>query len=168
MCTGMLPAEKVVFVTKGRTNGNVGGVAAADAMCEDAALSANLLGTFLAWFSDVFSASPTSPSLRFTQSTVPYVRTDGVRVANDWADLTDASIQNPIDRDEGGNKVGMVKVWTGTQQFGTANHPNCSDWTDSSALNNGAHGLSSKTDGNWSNNTIDACNNAYPLYCFEQ
>ena len=45
-----------------------------------------------------------APATRFTQSVIPYVRTDGAVVANNWADLTDGTIQNPINVDEFGSR----------------------------------------------------------------
>ena len=49
---------------------------------------------------------------------VPLYRLDGVRVANDYADLWDASLMNPVRYSELGTTV-AEKVWTGTNMDGT-------------------------------------------------
>ena len=94
-CSGV-PIDK-------RTQGQVlGGVTGADSVCQARANAAGLSGTFKAWISGGSYSS--SPASRFTRSTVlPYVRIDGAVVANDWNDLTDGTIQNPINIDEFGN-----------------------------------------------------------------
>ena len=98
------PLGKLVFLSSGQPDGNLGGVAGADAYCQSLAQGAGLPGTFMAWLSGSTYAS--SPAGRFVRSNdLPYVRIDGVVVAQDWTDLTDGSIACPIDRDETGQQV---------------------------------------------------------------
>ena len=80
-------------------------------------------GTFRAWLSD----STGSPSTRFTQSTLRYVRVDGVKVADDWADLTDITmtagfLYTPINVTENGDQLSEASpfTWTTTRTDGTA------------------------------------------------
>ena len=102
LCVPAGPPEKTVLSTS-RFNGNLGGVAGADAKCQGAAQAAGLSGTYLAWIAD---GDPTSaPSFRFTRNPGIYRRTDGAVVALDYTDLTDGSILNPIERDAFGNPL---------------------------------------------------------------
>ena len=96
--------HKNIFVTSQRHDGNFGGITGADTFCQGLATSAGLSGTYLAWLSD----TTTSPSARFAQANVPYRLVDGTTIANDWADLVDGSIQNPINLDEYGNAAPVL------------------------------------------------------------
>ena len=84
--------EKIVFVTSETYTGALGGLDGADALCQERANDAGWPGTFKAWLSD----RDTSVSQRFDRVFygTPFVRTDGVRVANDWADLTDGTLNH--------------------------------------------------------------------------
>ncbi|MEO1994911.1 MAG: hypothetical protein ABGZ17_06510, partial [Planctomycetaceae bacterium] len=65
---------------------------------------------------DARDNTETNPS---GSSGVPIYNLAGLRVADDFDDLWDASIQNSIARDENGGYVNRY-VWTGTQSDGTA------------------------------------------------
>ena len=80
-----------VFVT-GTFDGNLGGLAGADAECQSRATGAGLSGTFLAWLSD----GVTDPDARFDKTGGPFVLTSGVVLATDWADLTDGTLDPSI------------------------------------------------------------------------
>ena len=70
---GACASERTVFLTSMTFNGDLGGVAGADAKCQaaaDAPLSIVPIGTYLAWISDAIG---NSPSTKFSQSTLPYV-----------------------------------------------------------------------------------------------
>ena len=58
------PPPKYAFVTTWQGDGNIGGLAAADAICQTEAEEAELPGTYKAWLSD----SGNSPSTRFCPS----------------------------------------------------------------------------------------------------
>ena len=79
-------------------DGNLGGLAGADSKCQARADAAGLGGSWNAWLSD----DAESASSRITRSSGPYTRVDGVLVANNWDDLTDGSLQNPLSIDEFG------------------------------------------------------------------
>ena len=95
--------SNTVFLSSAVYDGAMGGLDGADAKCQALAAAAGLPGTFRAWLSD----STGSPSTRFTQSTLRYVRVDGVKVADDWADLTDATklLYAPINVTENGDQL---------------------------------------------------------------
>ena len=171
-----VPCEppKVVFVTSQFYNGNLGGLAGADAKCQGLASAAGLPGTYMAWLSDANN----SPSTRFiTKSADPYVRPDGVTVANNWADLTDGSLQAPITLNQNGIQT-IKSAWTATATSGDAD-PNvgtstCSTWT-ATANNQGPGkegwaqtGQSSSSSSSWTALGNYWCNSPLALYCFQQ
>ena len=114
-------SEKIVFVTEGVYEGDLGGLAGADAICQSDAEDAGLTVTFRAWLSDSASSPATDPS--WYKSPVPYLLTDGRIIAENWQDLTDGVLLNAIDRTAGGNVVGQPEwVWTNTRIDGSAYH----------------------------------------------
>ena len=153
--------EKIIFVTSSTQSGNFGGLAGADDLCATRASDAGLQGTFLAWLST--DADPVGE--RLAQSTGPYVRTDGAQIAADWADLTDGSIDVPINRDEDGNQVGG-DVWTGTLAAGTTAPAICSGWDTTAST--GRCGDSGSTDSSWTDNITPPCTTNLRLYCVQQ
>src|SRR5262249_55630490 len=118
-------AVKIVFVTSATHTGNLGGLSGADAICNTDAAAGGLPGTYMAWLSD----GSVGPSTRFTHALVPYVLPSGTVLANDWTDLTDGNLANPIR--ETANLLGVHdSVWTATFTDGT-NHGSgdCVHWT---------------------------------------
>ena len=110
--------EKTVFITSESFNGDLGGLKGADDKCQaeaDAPASIVPSGTYMAWLSD----GSNSPNTRFTKSSHPYVLPDGTKIAENYSDLTDGSIQNFINIDPAGNTVGVNRIWTGTNEDGT-------------------------------------------------
>ncbi|HRE90055.1 MAG TPA: hypothetical protein PK095_13055, partial [Myxococcota bacterium] len=116
-------ARRLVFVSRFLVNGTMGsgGLAAADALCQtwanNAAHTQGLVpgATFKAWLSD----DSQSPSTRLNTAGGPFVtvNTSSVTtiIANDWADLTDGTLDAAIGTtEEGINPVGATEVWTGT------------------------------------------------------
>ena len=174
LCGGQL--SKTVFVTSTLYNGDLktaGGGATgregADNICNVRAQSAGLQGTYTAWLSD----DTTSASIRVTRADVPYVRTDGVRVADDYADLVTENpewVLAPIVKTEtGGDPSGpTIHVWTGTDALGRVRGfgwSNCSNWTDTSF--NGTGGNTTLTHIGWTDNVFAHCFQEYRLYCFQ-
>ena len=146
------PVGKLAFVTSTASAGALGGLAGADETCVNLASAAGLPGEFLAWLAD----DTASPLTRFVQSAGPYLRTDGVRIADDWADLTDGTLLAPLNRDQTGAEVtGGVWTWTG-----------CDSWN--STAGQGNFGRSYTEDSNWEFADTDACDYPRSLYCFKQ
>lgn len=116
-----------VFATSSSGLGNVGGLAAADAICNDLADSAGLGGEWVAWL----STSSVNAIDRLTPGSGPIVRASdtGTIIANDLADLTDGSLQNIVVLDENGAMPPTLCVWTGTTTAGVLEGDTCSDWT---------------------------------------
>ena len=161
-------ADRIVFVSSATFTGAFGGVPVADQTCTDLAAAAGLAGTYRAWLSD---AAGRSPSVTFTGPDVPFVMTSGVRVADDWADLTDGTINNPIVVDEQGNQPETVPVvWTGTDPSGqpTSSGATCRGWAAASGGVAGQVGVFDAIGTGWSASLPAACDQSGRLYCFQQ
>jgi cysteine-rich repeat protein len=167
--------SRVVFTTSTLHTGNLGGLAGADAICNMRAQAAGLPGTYMAWI----STADGTPASRFVQSSVPYLTTLGVKVADNWADLIDASLDASIQTTETmgaspvGSNVCVVNgtpntrtVLTGTFSNGTLSANNCSDFTSDVGMV--ATGVSTSTTQRWSNCATLNCANTAALYCFQQ
>lgn len=147
---------------------------------------AGLKGTYRAWLSELNS----SPALRFTHSPSPYRLVTGVMVAASWTDLTDGSIEVPIDVTELGGSPSAdadagahchgppdcTTVFTSTAADGTAflqsSSEDCYDWTslDHNGVSPSFSGgtITSRTN-HW---TLDfagfECDLMARIYCFQQ
>ena len=171
MCVGgACIVGRWAFTTSSARNGNLGGLAGADALCQGLASAAGLPGTYRAWLSD----STGSPSTRFTRSTIPWVMpvgsTGGVILANDWADLTDGSIDARFGMTEAGVSVPDNIPFTNTTGSGTEwNGNDCGDWTSALAGSSGAYGNTGfTTEGVWTQSgSGGACNVLHRYYCFQ-
>ena len=161
--------EKIVFVTSEIYNGALGGLAGADAKCQERADVARRSGTFKAWLSD----RTASVEDRFDRSRdgAAFVRTDGVRVANNWQDLTDGTLLEAITRDEFGNDRAN-SVWTNTGIGGDArgSDGDCYHWSTASSTAFSRIGSVFETDSRWTvRDAINwSCDRQYRLYCFQQ
>jgi|GEM_PF-3293460 len=159
---------KRAFVTSTTYNGNLGGLAGADALCQARADAVSLGGTWKAYM--VSGAMGLS---RLAPATVPYVRTDGVRIANNWADLSDESLMAPLNVNESGLPVSGGNVWTGLTNVGGGTNQHCNNWTyggggclgGSACGGGGEHGA---IDNHWDGYYVFGCNSGYRLYCIEQ
>jgi cysteine-rich repeat protein len=164
--------SRLVFITSTLHDGDLGGLAGADAICNMRAAAADLPGTYMAWL----STDQGSPSTRFVTSTVPWVRLDGTTIADDWADLVDGTLDAIVNQTEvGGAPPNSTYIcngtarqtWTGTAVDGTPTANTCGNF--GSTAGNGAIGRNTATDANWSVcNPSVACTTMAPLYCFQQ
>ncbi len=164
-----------VFTTSTFHQGNLNGLAGADAICNARAAEASLPGIYMAWLADQTG----SPSTRFVQSTVPYMLTDGATVANSYnALVTDGTLQHAIDLDESGFPVPLGEVnrnWTHVTTEGTAGcgvdcgQFHCTGWTTNAISPHfGNTGAYAETDSQWTEGGAATCDVALQLYCFEQ
>jgi len=150
--------RKQVFTTATATDGNLGGMAGADASCQARAAELGLGGTFFAWLGD----STTGPAVRFNRGG-PYVRHPGGQlIAPDFDGLTDGSLDAPIG--------GSGPVWTNVAVDGDATgfDDHCQDWTSGAASDTGRRGEASSTGATWTTLIPQACDQTAILYCFEQ
>ncbi|HRS54249.1 MAG TPA: fibronectin type III domain-containing protein, partial [Bacteroidales bacterium] len=171
------PSGKKVFVTSTSYYASLGGINGADNICQSRANAAGLNGTYMAWISNASSC----PNNRFNKSTGPYILVNGTIIANNWADLTSGTLQNPINVDEFGNLiVSGNTTWTNTDIYGnfdtgfwggcTSNI--CNNWTDGSSCNSSGGaamgGNINTTNSEWTHYSCGCCLNSWRLYCFEQ
>jgi hypothetical protein len=122
----------------------------------------------MAWLSDTESG----PSARFNVDPAfsgIYELVDGTEIAVGWADLVDGSLAHAIDMDETGATLNPSTVWTSTATNGTSTGAmNCEGWTTTGdGMQVAVTGLSSQTDGKWTENKNNDCTIFARLYCFQ-
>ena len=177
-------ASAYVFVTDGIFTGNLGGVAGADDKCQIAADAAGLPGVYKAWIAGTDPLS--APATRFTQAPSAYILPPGVapgalgQVADDWADLTDGTIDQLIDVSELGfmiNNGVLTNVAADGSQKSSDPLRSCQDWTWEGGEEFGLPfiGLTTSTTESWTDAGDTCCsggcsvgNPIWALYCFGQ
>lgn len=135
---------KIVFITSQAYDGNLGGVAGANATCQMHAKNAGLSGTYKAWIAD----SKTNPWTSFNQLT--------------------SNLKAKFDIDEYGKTQLNAGVWTGLSERKVLE--TCNNWTSNNSAQSGAHGCSSTTNSRWGRTPcgVNRCDLKYRLYCVQQ
>jgi len=157
--------EAMVFVSSATVEGRyLGGLAGADSYCQSWATSAGYSGTWTA----LISSSTVSAYDRTSFNWGVLKRPDGVVIANNWADLWDGSIQNPIGVDQNGNAVAASYVLTNSLSSGdvknTSSSYTCNDWTADTQTFSGSSAVSTSS---WLNSGQQvSCSSDRRLYCF--
>ncbi len=148
------PTGKKVFLTSQNGSGNLGawpgaggktGLAAGDAICQSLAGAASVTGTFKAWLSD----GTTNAVDRLTGNG-PWIRLDGVKVADNKADLTDGSLFTAINLTETGTYYDNYGVWSGTTDDGIKTNNHCNNWTEGTVAHTGSYGIAGTAGARWS------------------
>lgn len=164
---------KQVFLTSVTGTGNLGswpdansqnGMAAGDEICRSRATAAGLANAqrYKAWLSD----GAVDAISRFV-SDGPWVRLDGVLVAENRADLSDGELNTAINLTETGVYMGgFVYVWTGTNHIGEKAEDHCNNWMDASEGFSAAGGRAFDAQG-WTYASQPLCAWEQYLYCFE-
>ena len=88
-------------------------------------------------------------------------------VAQNYTDLTDGTLQHPINRNELNQPTGDP-VWTGTNPAGTSTSQTCLNWATTSSLHSGESGSVATTSAGWTNSATNGCNVRSHIYCFQQ
>jgi len=164
----------LAFVTSSGQNGNLGGLAGADAICQARAAAAGLPGTYMAWLSDGTS----SPTLRFTQAAGPYTLVDGTIIADNFNDLISGTLNAALNKTETGATVpgglGEVFAWTNTLTNGLSegsdNNADCANWSVG-AVNQANIGDVQSNTALWTDiggGITAVCTGLNRLYCFQQ
>lgn len=165
-----------VFVTSTTYDGNLGGLAGADAKCQAAADDPNKDGNTSDKLGGIWKAwlSGTSISVvdRITRTSGKYKLLDDTIIAQGWTDLTDDSLLKPIDITESNTKLSTARnVWTGTSMnnLSQKRNPftdNCLQW--SSGRSEGIAGNTSFSNSAWTSKDRPRCSTSASLYCFEK
>ena len=162
--------------------GEIGGVEGAHTKCKLLAEKAGYdnSANFMAWLSDAVH-SPADDFLH--TSGLPFVRPDGVRIADDWDDLIKNGPHDGIFVTETGERLLGVRVWTGTSPSGSLLDPasNCKAWTTLDPNEKSRVGRSGidkvklpavwqqwYDNHHWTNYASSPCENEANLYCVEQ
>lgn len=155
-------APNIAFVTSTSHNGNLGGLAGADAICKARASAAGLAGSYRAWLS-----TSTTNAITRLGSARGWVRTDGKPLVDSLSDLTTGKLIHPLRYDETGTDVGHVRVTTGTKPDGTvATSELCSNWTSATGTTYTTQGSSAGLAGMFTTIGGQLCSSAARLYCF--
>jgi hypothetical protein len=159
--------EHRVFVTSTRNNGNLGGIAGADAMCQSCAANAGLQRTYKAIISAAGDAAV--DRLVISGPIWLWTCTGFEKVADDAADLWDGTIARALDRDELGVAIQTsLTAHTGSNVDGSAHVNNCNNWT-TFAPGSEVTGFLSRTDAFWIfGSPSTGCNSQKRLYCISQ
>ncbi len=176
--TAKFSAHNYAFVTSTAYDGNLGGLAGADAKCAAAATAAKIPGTFIS----VLSNSTTNARDRIANTANGWIRIDSLPWAQDKTSLFaqgsgGAAVNNykiyyPLSMDENGaNNPNGQLARTYTQADGTKNGTtlNCLDWTSSTdpSTTSQTMGIISTGSVAWTNGSGVGAGCALPgrLYC---
>ncbi len=138
------------------------GLAAGDNICVLRAMAAGLPHPeeFKAWL----STSSVDAGDRFTFGG-PWVRPDGVIVAQTKGDLVSGELHSPINQSAFGVYWGNWGVWTGSTGLGAGTGAHCVDWTSDASGPQGTDGLANSID-EWSEAFApQPCSSYGSLYC---
>lgn len=184
-CDGCRFHARLAFLSSAAfKGGDLGGVEGAHLKCQYLALQAGLdnAAAFKAWLSDAQHSPFADFAHDLETADLPYVRPDGIRIADNWDDLVLNGPDAGIIVTETGVKQLYKGVWTGTAPSGKVFDPlaTCKAWSSSSPLENSRQGLSGVEeqqtewwmqwiqDRQWTNYASDTCNFPRQIYCFEQ
>ena len=157
---------KRVFVSSTTTNGNLGGLAGADATCQTLATNVGLVGTFIAILSD--STDVSTYAVNRITSVGPFVRLDGIQVAATKADLFDGRLNAPINLTETMAYVSPETfAWTASDSAGAFLISDCNKWSDGTAGQSAQLGVITSATDEWLYKVTYACNQVKHLYCIE-
>lgn len=165
------PTYKTVFVTSSVYDGDLGGPEGADSICQTEARSGGLIlagKIFKAWISNGLAKDLTMRGRVFTRSSLPYQRVDGVKVADNYADLVDGSLSAPINLHPDGSAPVGNAVWTGLYATGFFHFDACDGWNARTSALKGNIGVTTSSSQLWSDRTSFTCDNFARLYCIEQ
>jgi len=162
----------IIFVTSQRFDGNLGGLAGADAKCNAAAQNAGLPGTYKATLSHGKTANEAEVNARdrIADNGFPYRRIDGAIIQVSYRKLFFSQIFHSIELDETGRAtpVGTQRFgWTGADNQGSAlPNDHCNAWTSNSkALSGGVGEAALTTFPHWYKFFSAECVEMHSLYC---
>lgn len=149
--------DNLIFITSHVTEG---GLTAASARCNEAAETAGLPGTYVAWLS-TNDAPPSSWASILVSVARGWVRYDGLPVADTVEDLQNGEVFYPVLFSEDGTELD-VDVATGSNSGGIATGVDCEGWESTTGTASG--GFSSATTDYWTQGNELSCGTVY-IYC---
>jgi len=170
--TPTAPPVNFIFVSSSKHS--AGSINGWSGQCNARAQEAGLpgVGTYKAWVS---RGPDTEARDVLVHSPLPYVRVDGVRVADNWDDLVDGTLQAPISFYETGELVvNTTHVWTGTRADGSlATNAGgfdlaCLHWANEHSGTPAVVGDVHDAGLGWSEGDIVGCNGFRSVYCIQQ
>lgn len=124
----------LIFTTSSTMGGSLGGASGADSIVGSFADAGSATsGKPLTWVALLSDSTRNANSL--ISDSHPIYNTNGDRVADDFASLFSATLNN-LDFDENGTQIAnhtRVRAWTGSDRFGNATANDCLDWTVATA-----------------------------------
>jgi hypothetical protein len=156
-----------VFVSSQVWTGNLGGISGADDKCRSLAADAGLPAPDS--FEAMLSASG-SPAVGRLTHDGPFVRIDGVRVADSKADLFDGELAASINVTEHGTYIGNHAAWTGSNADGSSTGIDCSGWLSSNSGGSATHGGVNQVDSSWLSDfsPVPCGPSAFHIYCVSE
>src|SRR3989344_1607365 len=134
-------SDHYVFVTQNTYSSDLGGITGAHIKCQQEAEAAGLDGNWKAWISvhnldrEIGINEPTK-DINLEYEARDFIKhynsiykcVSGTKIADNWNDLTDGTLDNQINCNAGGNPVGQPYwVWTNTDKSGSVNGE---EWRD--------------------------------------
>jgi hypothetical protein len=160
---------KRIFVSSATYNGNMGGVAGANALCSGLATAALLPGTYRALIAG--SASNLEDNIVLTKNTYDF---EGRFFAKDEYILGpygEAPAANAVGTDENGDPVAVgTRVWTGSSALGIA-QDHCNNWGSALSSDEGNYGIVNYYQNSFWKNIFDSvatCDQPNHIYCIQQ
>jgi hypothetical protein len=147
----------IAFVTSTTQNGNLGGLAGADAICQSLATTSSIAGTFRAYLSNT-----TVDAISRLGTASGWVRVDGKPVASTSGDFALGRLYYPMRITNVGVDVGDTRATTATRD-GILLGESCSDYMSTSG--NVTIGLTATQGQMFSANSTITCATASRLYC---
>lgn len=140
-----------------------------DGLCNS--MKGDLPGTYNTWTSSHWMNI--DPEYRFDKSlNEPYVLQDGTKVADNWADLTDGTLDHAINQTVDGT-IYEGFIWSGTPANGDVTADNsliqCNRWRESVSSKVGLVGHTGYTDSRWTDYGMTmSCDNSLAIICVRQ
>ncbi|MCB9701894.1 MAG: DUF4215 domain-containing protein [Myxococcales bacterium] len=156
-CSDKCTVDRLIFVSSAVFTGDLGGVEGADTKCRVLAAAAKLprAESFRAWL----SAGTDAPATWIGEldPSKPYRLPSGLKVADNWAQLTSGTLKAAPDQDESGAAVASAAAWTGTNAGNTADDDSCPSTCEPAVCGDGfvQAGVEECDDANEAND--DAC-----------
>lgn len=156
----------LAFVTSGTTDGAIGSLADADALCMSYAQSSSdprvvAVTSWTAWLSN----GTIHAKDRIVATSNPWIKPDNVQFARSTSKVAESILLSALNANENGTAV-VATAWTGTAVNGSSSGVDCAGWTDNDSGVDGTVGNSTSTTETWTTLADEACDGTFPLYCF--